>query len=171
MFGTKWTANFGDSDSGTWLKVLDGLTPEQLAAGLELVAKSGMDWPPGAPKFRSMCENAGVATLGLPDTKTAFYEAVSKSHAPLNTQWSHPSIYLAGKAVGWFDMKTAEPGSKTEERFARNYEILLRRVAAGEDLTAELPLALEDTRDKKRPLTQKDRETGAAALAQLKGIF
>lgn len=43
----------------TWSKALTGLSPSQLAAGLEACIAEGEDFPPAAGRFRAMC-------LGIP---------------------------------------------------------------------------------------------------------
>jgi len=57
MFGHRWTASFGEKTDpdGVWIKVLAGVTPRQIADGLNAVLESGEKWPPSAPEFRAMC--------------------------------------------------------------------------------------------------------------------
>lgn len=63
MYGNRWVMHFGDSADGgagaTWRKVLAGLTPTQVAVGLQACAAIADDWPPSAPRFRALC-------LGIP---------------------------------------------------------------------------------------------------------
>jgi hypothetical protein len=171
MFGHRWVSAYGASDTdNVWLACLDGLSPEQLRSGMRAVARGGEAWPPTAPQFRKLCESATLADHGLPDPERAYREAASNAHNPSRVNWSHPAVYVAGRETGWFDLRHAEMGDRIEQRFRRNYEIVTRRVLAGEQLDAEIPVALEDTRGRRRPLTEKDRAAGRSALAQLRGL-
>lgn len=171
MFGHRWVSAYGSSDSdNVWLACLDGLNPKQLRSGMRAVARSGDAWPPTAPQFRKLCESATLTDHGLPDPERAYREVASNAHNPSRASWSHPAVYVAGRETGWFDLRHAEVGGRIEQRFRRNYEIATRRVLAGEQLDVEIPVALEDTRGRRRPLTEKDRTAGRNALAQLRGM-
>ena len=63
MYGHKWTSAHGvDVDSeGVWAKALTGVSPREMADGLNLVTTEGGEWPPGAPAFRKLCLN-GIDT-------------------------------------------------------------------------------------------------------------
>lgn len=173
MYGHKWSSTYGPTDKGdTWRKVLTGITPRQLADGLNHLATHGDAWPPSAPEFRKFCLEAKSQQAGLPDPETALHEAMINAYSPSRSKWTHAAIYHAGKATGWHDLKTATSENKgLVERFKRNYEIASKRVMNGEDLSADIPLGLEDTREKPRQPTEKDRQAGAAALAAMKGII
>ena len=173
MFGHKWASTYGPTDSGdTWRKVLTGITSRQLADGLNHLATHGDAWPPSAPEFRKMCLNARNDELGLPAPEIALIEAMTNSTRPGQHKWTHAAIYIAGRATGWHELKTGTEENKgLVERFKRNYEIASKRAINGEDLDADIPLGLEDTQDKPRQPTEKDRQAGAAALAALKGTI
>lgn len=57
MFGERWIRSFGErtDPDGTWSRALAGLTPRQIADGLNAVLRLGEKWPPSAPEFRAMC--------------------------------------------------------------------------------------------------------------------
>ena len=119
-----------------------------------------------------MCLNARNDELGLPAPEMALLEAMTNASRPGQHKWTHEAIYHAGRATGWYELKTGtEENRPLVERFKRNYEIASKRVMNGEDLSADIPLGLEDTREKPRQPTEKDREAGAAALAAMKGII
>lgn len=73
MFPGKWTRDNGPapvkSDGAltvageTWLQVIKGLRPSQLAKGLGSCLSDGREWPPNGPRFLSMCH--GVPALPL----------------------------------------------------------------------------------------------------------
>jgi hypothetical protein len=169
MYGHRWTSAYGDHDvEGIWLRVLQDLNPRQLAAGLDALVRNGEAWPPTAPEFRALCESASLRAYGLPEPDQAFNEVVHNAHRPTEAKWSHPAVYIAGRETGWFDIRHAYPGDKWDERFYRAYQILCRRVMAGEEVDAEIAASLEDTRGQNRPLTEQDRQAGSAALQALK---
>lgn len=79
----------------------------------------------------------------MPDAYQAYIEACRASSPKAQFNWSHPAIYYAGLASDWFFL------ANTEEKqafpvFKNNYEILLKRVNAGENLNIKLPKALEE---------------------------
>lgn len=75
MYGHKWTSAHGVGDDGTWGRVLGGVSPEQLAEGLERCVERDDNWPPTAPEFRKLC-------LGLPmDGEDAFIRAQQARYA------------------------------------------------------------------------------------------
>src|SRR5690606_24389157 len=58
IYGHRFTSPFGDSESHaarTWAKGLAGVTPQQLANGLEACIVSADPWPPTLPEFRARC--------------------------------------------------------------------------------------------------------------------
>ncbi len=60
LYGHKWASSFGTGDDGTWLRVLEGITGQQIADGLERCLSRADNWPPDAIEFRKLC-------LGLSD--------------------------------------------------------------------------------------------------------
>lgn len=72
MFGHRWTGSFGESTDpdGVWGKALAGVTPRQIADGLNAVLQGGYDWPPSAPEFRKLC-------LGV-QAKTEAYNGIHR---------------------------------------------------------------------------------------------
>ena len=59
LFGYKFTSQFGESPSDTWVRCLEGLTGRQIASGLQALVDDTPDWPPGAGNFRSLCLGRG----------------------------------------------------------------------------------------------------------------
>ncbi|NCF83884.1 MAG: hypothetical protein GWP74_19990 [Proteobacteria bacterium] len=56
MYGNRWSASFGNFDQNdTWLAVLQGLTPQQIADGLAATPKTYPEWPPTVGQFRGLC--------------------------------------------------------------------------------------------------------------------
>lgn len=67
MFGHTWTSAYGTKPDGvagdTWAAALGGLTGAHIAEGLRAVLLLASDFPPSAPRFRSLC--FGVPTLAI----------------------------------------------------------------------------------------------------------
>jgi hypothetical protein len=63
VFGHRWISAYGADPQGgagqTWAAGLAGLTPPQIAAGVDACMVSADPWPPTLPQFRAMC-------LGIP---------------------------------------------------------------------------------------------------------
>ena len=59
MFGHTWTSGYGPKPHGiggdTWAAALGGISGAQLAEGLRATLMLGGEFPPSAPKFRSLC--------------------------------------------------------------------------------------------------------------------
>lgn len=55
LYGHKFSSQFGKSPSDTWVRCLEGLTPEQIAQGLNAIVSNPTPWPPGAAEFRALC--------------------------------------------------------------------------------------------------------------------
>jgi len=61
MYGHRWTSAFGDEidPHNVWGAALRGLDETQIRHGLGQCVATGLDWPPSAPEFRSLCTNGG----------------------------------------------------------------------------------------------------------------
>ena len=62
MYGSKFTAQFGESLNPVWVSCLKNLNELQVKQGLKLCLKQCPDWPPSAPAFRKMCEGSHEAS-------------------------------------------------------------------------------------------------------------
>lgn len=137
MYGHRWTSNFGDKadPDSAWATVLQGLTGQQLANGLNILVHKGQeyDWPPPANVFRSLC----LQVPGLPTNDDAWEQALSG-------QYEHEIVRLAAQATGTFDLKSAKLGDKPlRKRFDRFYAILRARLVMGKPLDDSIPEGIE----------------------------
>lgn len=135
LYGHKWTSVHGEADSsGTWGKVLVGMTREQLASGMQACARSDDPWPPSAPEFRKLCE-AGGNNLGIPDVTSAWREAVEASTDPTQWKFSHPIVHEAGRLTDWYSIRNGIPKAETvQNRFNKRYADLVAKMQRGEPL-------------------------------------
>jgi len=58
MYGHKWSSQYGDSPTDTWIRALDGLSGEQFSVGLGALLRKEDTWPPTLVEFRQLCLNA-----------------------------------------------------------------------------------------------------------------
>ena len=161
IYGHRWTSAFGATDDSTWLRGLHGLTPAQVGYGLSRCAthREG-GWPPTLPEFRALCTPT-AEDLGLPTLDATYREAAM---ADKDHRWSHPAVYAAAQAAGLFELRTF-PESKSRPLFERAYEIVTRRVLAGEQFDAPVPRALEKLPTSARP------EVAEAALTAMRALL
>ena len=123
------------------------MTPAQVGHGLSRCATHRADgWPPTLPEFRALCTPT-AEDLGLPTPDAAYREAAL---ADRDHQWSHPAVLAAAQAAGLFELRTL-PEAKSRPLFEWAYEIVTRRVLAGEQFAAPIPQALEKLPTPTRP--------------------
>ena len=166
LFGAKFSSQWGAfDDTGAWLAELGHLSQRHLELGIHRLrqqvreaARSGDEaWPPQPVAFAALCEPR-PEDLGLPAVAEAWREATAHAHQPAGHRWSHEAVRLAGAAVGWWEITHVQPSrvERLEKRFAREYQALINRVLAGEELTP-------------RHLLEHDGSRSAAELAERAG--
>lgn len=145
MYGHKWTSVHGESDgSGTWSKVLGGMSGQQIASGMQALAMSDDPWPPSAPEFRALCE-AGKSSLGIPDVAEAWREAVEASTDPATWKFSHPIVQESARLTDWYSIRTGTPKAETvQNRFNKRYADLTAKLQRGEPLVDGQKLLSQD---------------------------
>ena len=123
-----------------------GLTDEQIAQGAENFKRSATDkpWMPNPGEFVELCKEVFIA--GTPDAREAYQEACRNAGFLSDAEWSHPVVYVAGKAAGWFNLRT-KAEKETWPIFKQAYKDALARVSAGEDLSLFVPKAAIEQRD------------------------
>ncbi|MCB1616983.1 MAG: hypothetical protein KDI30_13295 [Pseudomonadales bacterium] len=101
------------------------------------------------------------ALHGLPDARAAYIEACNAPHPKAEQSWSHPVVYFAGDATGWFFIDN-NPEVKTWPPFEKNYEAFCERVYRGEEFhLPDLP-ALPETISS--PMTAHERKEALKKL-------
>lgn len=148
----------------TWLKgFLDNgiSTKAQLSHGLRKARQWGKPFLPSIGQFCQWCTPT-PEDFGMPTHAVAFREAISKNRFPETEEFSHPAVYVAMRATGSWAFKNQDAAS-VEKLFNRNYDIAVRRVINGEDLSLEIPLALPET-----VFVKASKETAALRLAEMR---
>lgn len=168
LYGSKFTSQWGVWDEeGRWLAELGPLSPAHLQLGLtrcreavRQAARSGDEaWPPQPVAFAALCEPT-PADLGMPEVSTAWREACDHAHEPETWAWSHPAVRMAGQAAGWWELTHTRVKARVEaleRKFSREYQALVNRVMAGDDLAP-------------RQLLEHDGSRSPAELAERAGI-
>ena len=135
-----------------WLRLLNEYNSDVIMRAAERTVKES-SWLPSVHDVVSRCDMAD--TLGLPSAHAAYIEACRAPTPRKEFAWSHPAVYYAGCASDWYFL------SNTVEAvafpvFKRNYEILLKRVQNGEQLSIDIPLAIPEKIE--TPLTPEENE-------------
>jgi hypothetical protein len=141
-------------------------TEEQLQWGLRRARLSSSPFWPSVGQFIQWCQPDPIS-LGLPSPEQAYREACAMAHpAADHSRWSHPAVRVAAREISSHSLRTL-PESETKEIFIRAYEIAVRRVADGEDLSAEIPRGLPE-RPAPRPA---DPETARRHLRRMRQLL
>lgn len=139
LYGHKWTSVHGLGDeSGTWAKMMAGITPAQMAAGARAWVNQGGEaakWPPGAVDLRDICKATMGDLLNIPDPAAAWKEAVEASGDVINWKFSHPIVQEAARLTDWYSIRNGVPKAETvQNRFNKRYAELTAKMQRGEPL-------------------------------------
>ncbi len=145
-----------------------GLTDQQIKNGLHAFEANAGEKPfmPNPTEFVQLCRES-VGT-GLPGYREAYVEACRYAGSLNEAQWSHPAVYVAGKATGWFELR-----NKTEKDtwpvFKQAYKDALAKVTAGEVLEVYVPKAqIEHINVFEKDLNTPGRLKALALIGKLK---
>jgi hypothetical protein len=98
---------------------------------------------PSLSTLVSACENS-MSLFGLPSAREAYREACLAPQPKAEYQWSHPAVYLAGRACDWYTL-----ASQTEDAlfplFEYHYKALCEKALNGQELTVPLMQALGES--------------------------
>lgn len=112
------------------------------------------------PAFRELCRIT-PDDLGLPDPRSAYLEACKAKQPKRNQKYSHPIVYWTGVHTGWFELANF-PEHKIFPLFNLNYDKLVKRILAGENLAVPFQKAIEQTEG--RELTPAENKQRLAEL-------
>lgn len=124
-----------------WFSQLQDFSAELLLRAARSIVRSESYLPTLSTMIRT-CEQADVL-FGLPSPRTAYVEACCAPEPKAKYAWSHPAVYFAALATGWFEL-ASEPESHILPRFEYHYRKLCQRVAKGEDLKLPVQEALPE---------------------------
>ncbi len=143
-----------------WLEALSGFPVEQILRG----ARHAMETSEYLPTLKRMLEscNDALREHGLPDARSAYLEAC-RAGTPKSAQvWSHPAVYLAGRACDWFFLAN-NTENITWPVYRERYRECCARAMSGEELTVPAPEALPEPQHQ-----LSSREEALAELGKIK---
>jgi hypothetical protein len=100
IYGRKWSQMVKDDEFATlmeseWFEALEGVTPDQIKAALD-ICRQKLEWPPSIAQFRNLCFD----DPNMPSSSAALKLAVAR-------HFSHPVIALAFQEIGAWEMSHA----------------------------------------------------------------
>lgn len=145
-----------------WFSNLSHLSPQQIINAAHRAIRES-EFLPTIRGLLKYCDDE-FDMYGLPDPRAAYMEACLAKPPQDKADWSHPAVYFAGKATGWFYLaNNAE--QQTWPLFERNYQLLCRRVREGEELSLPVPQALPEQTPAK-PLSSDEQQQHLDALKE-----
>jgi hypothetical protein len=148
IYGHKFKSCFETQDEiriakREWALSLRGYGERELVSAIDH-CKEQLAWMPTISEFlKILHEQEG--NFGLPGVLRAYEEACMHADRPTRHPWSHPAVYQAGRATGWFRLRCEEQRRVLPD-FRYNYEVMSRRVREGEDLSVPVAVGLPDGR-------------------------
>ncbi len=123
-------------------------------------------WP-SPLQFCRWC-HAAADDLGLPSVDKAYAEAKHHYHHAARHEWSHPIVRLALRESGSSWLFGSASNEDSFKVFERNYTMLIRRYANGEEIDLNLPVALPERVS--RPTGKQQAQANIAELRAKYGL-
>lgn len=114
-----------------WLDSLRHYSVECLLKAARQVIEQS-EYLPTLHKMIEAC-NAQEDETGLPTSQKAYREACLAPHPKAQQAWSHPAVYLAGVATGWYELEN-QAEHLSWPAFKTHYENYRRKALRGENL-------------------------------------
>ena len=151
-----------DQAKRLWLETLGNFGEGIILAAARSVIEQS-EYLPTINKMLDACDQQ-LITLGIPGAREAYLEACNAPGPKIVQSWSHPAVYHAGKATGWY--RLAHQTEKTSwPEYQKHYREFCQKALSGDDLTIDRPPALdkphydklnpEEKREKMRELREK----------------
>ena len=161
-YHNQFYAAYNDSDTlnqakKMWFESLKHLDTDTILRATKNVVESA-EYLPTLHRFLSICDKLYYS---LPSPRSAYEEACLATEPRENYAWSHPISYHAGKATGWFFLRS-QPEYKTFPVFEKHYESIAGRIRQGEQFTNPEPLQIEHK--KPAPLAKQEQKKRLKAL-------
>lgn len=144
-----------------WVKTLCDFSPNRILAGTRRAIKES-EYLPTLHTIRKFCDPK-LEELGLPDGYNAYLEACRAATPKIDQKWSHPAVYLAGKASDWFFLAN-NIETKAFPVFKRNYDVLCQRVMSGDEL--DMPINKAIAEHIHQPLSNAERKERLKKMRQ-----
>ncbi|GAB2494071.1 hypothetical protein GCM10027266_09260 [Arenimonas alkanexedens] len=160
MFGHPWVSQYGAAPDGvagdTWAAVLAGLTPHQVAAGLRAVSLVPSDWPPTAPRFRSLC-------LGIPTLPQVRIELRAGNPEP------SPFARLIWQYLDGYAYRRAD-ADKADRMLRDAYELAAAFVMAGVELPGAALAIAKEAEAERTPASPEVARRALDEIAERLGV-
>lgn len=144
-----------------WLRLLSEYSSHVIMRAAERTVKES-GWLPSVHDVVSRCDIAD--SHGLPSAHSAYIEACRAPSPKKEFNWSHPAVYFAGRASDWFFLSNT-PEATAFPVFKRNYELLLKRIQNGEELSIDIPAAIPETIE--QPLSAEESQKHIDELLEI----
>lgn len=156
LYGYTFTRQYGDEPTDEWMMVLDQVTAEQIAKGLNSCFDNHKEFPPNPMQFLALCMPSGE-DYGLPSDKEAFQQATGVSTT------KHPAVALTLRNMGdaVFEMRRAVT-KDAESMFQLGWVNTVVFVAGG----GELPDVAMEIEEKKERM---DKAEALGLFATMRG--
>jgi len=139
--------------------MLRGLTRQQIAKGLDRAKRR--EFMPGPGVLAELCK-PHPEDFGMPSAQAAYLEACRQlAKSPQYRKWTHPGVYIAYVATTAYVLKS-ETERQAFPKFEREYQAVINRVMAGEQL--QVPKAERIDEPKNKPLSRREQ------MAQIKKL-
>ena len=148
-----------------WAIQLSRFKPSQITRATDQLIQSNK-FLPSLPEIIQLCEH-DLTEYGLPDNYSAYVEACRASSPKESFGWSHPAVYWAGRATGWFLLQS-ETEQKVLPIFKRNYELVCAKVREGQSM--EMPNRDDTPRIERIQLSKADQLKRLDALRKKTGL-
>lgn len=155
----------GSIEHRTFERDMSDLSEQEIRNGLERCKDFTGFF--STPAFRELCKTVDLQCYGLPEPRAAYQEACLAPKPKVKARWSHPAVYQAGIQTGWFELASM-PTDDIYPRFAYNYDLICKRVIAGEDITVPVPEAIPEKIN--APMTQQQKISQMESLREGLGI-
>ena len=148
-----------------WFRYLKPFAPEIISKAADYCVQNEK-FLPSLNTFLNQCRPS-YDSMGLPEAHAAYREACMKPSPKSEQAWSHPVVYFAGKASEWHFL------ASTSEKiafpvFERHYDVLCKRIIAGESLDIEVPKAIPQSITP--PLSKEQQRNYLKELRKKTGI-
>ncbi|MGB1173095.1 MAG: replication protein P [Marinobacterium sp.] len=123
-----------------WAMSISGYGENELVSAINR-CKETLAWMPSISEFLGLLKEVG-ADFGLPSSYEAYQEACRYA-GDHHHDWSHPAVYEAAKQTGWYEIR-GEAEANIYPRFRYYYDMISKRVRAGEAIDQPVSVAIED---------------------------
>ncbi len=137
VYGNRFTAGRSAQESidfkRVWQPHVKAFDSSDIQRALDQVI-TRFSWPPTLMEFIHAVHGTRAGTTPLPTMDQAYQEACRHASAPRQAQWSHVAVYHAGRATGWYRLRS-DSGAGVVRAFSIEYDKVIARLFDGDVLT------------------------------------